>query len=75
MFSTFSLFWRFHVHDQNGDNNKFHTRYSPYLFQVHIFSTRDSPVRGQVDLLKIDSVYGHFTPIGGGGKMVILGYF
>ena len=43
-------------------------------------SRRDSPVRGQIYLLKIASIYGNFTPIGGGGgggggKMAIFGYF
>ena len=30
----------------------------------HLISRRDSPVRGQIYLLKIASMYGHFTPIG-----------
>ena len=38
-----------------------------------IDSTRDSPVRGQIYLLKIASIYGNFTLIG--GKMAIFGYF
>ena len=35
-------------------------------------SRRDSPVRGQIYLLKIASIYGNFTPIG--PKMSIYGY-
>ena len=30
-----------------------------------VCSRRDSPVRGQIYLLKIASIYGNFTPIGG----------
>ena len=39
-----------------------------------IISRRDSPVRGQIYLLKIASIYGHFTPIGG-VKWLFLGIF
>ena len=46
-----------------------------YSFAVYLYvngsgsitsvgSRRDSPVRGQIYLLKIASIYGHFTPIG-----------
>ena len=35
------------------------------IFSIHSsFSRRDSPVRGQIYLLKIASIYGNFTPIG-----------
>ena len=47
-----------------------------------LYSRRDSPVRGQIYLLKITSIYGNFTPIGGGGggggggvKWLFLGIF
>ena len=41
-----------------------------------LISRRDSPVRGKIYLLKIASIYGNFTPIGGGGgKMAIFGVF
>ena len=41
---------------------------------MYVFNSRRySPVRGQIYLLKIASIYGYFTPIG--SKMAILGYF
>ena len=54
-----------------------HSLSLPYTyFPSSIVSRRDSPVRGQIYLLKIASIYGNFTPIGGGGgKMAIFGYF
>ena len=42
---------------------------------VNVNSRRYFPVRGQIYLLIIASIYGNFTPIGGGGKIAILGYF
>ena len=42
---------------------------------LSINSRRDSPVRGQIYLLKIASIYGNFTPIGGGVKWLFLGIF
>ena len=41
---------------------------------VSLISKRYSPVRGQIYLLKIASIYCNFTLIGG-CKMAILGYF
>ena len=45
------------------------------LNKVTIYSKRDSPVRCQIYLLKIASIYGNFTPIGGGGGGGVNGYF
>ena len=42
---------------------KFATELRP-LIDVRINSRRDSPVRGQIYLLKIASIYSNFTPIG-----------